>query len=155
MSRGIRGLLADMRRIATLVAAIAVAGAAAWVLETHAEAGVRSIGSLSSRSAVQLARTDDAFYACLSAQAHKLAPAGTTVEIPADPPGDWITLAKAVAQWAPLVASASRANVVLKLEGSDKKGSCLGDVVRASPGGMAAVPQHSRGGSTGSSRGGS
>ncbi|MCL4414300.1 MAG: hypothetical protein ACYCUF_02015 [Acidimicrobiales bacterium] len=126
------------------VAAVLLA-ASGVVLVRESVHGVHSTEALGSGSSVRLARLYDGYYACLSAAAMRLVPKGAPVEIPRHPPGSWITLAKAVDQWARLVRYPSQARVVLELVDRSGPGSCLGRGVVARPGGWqvgAAPPRH-------------
>ncbi len=123
---------------AARVVAVLLGASCAAVLYHGAIQGVRSTAQLSSARSIDLAHLDDSFYSCLSDEARRLVPASAPVEIPRNPPGPWVVLAKAIDRWARLVPEASQAKVVLELRTGTGQGpkACLGDSVVAFPGGL-------------------
>jgi len=124
----------------------ALAVGAGVVLAVRADNGIRSTRQLSSPKAVALAELDDAFYQCLSDEAHQLVPdPSTPVEIAYnDDPGAWITLAKAIDRWANLVRDPAQAEVVLSLRDGPGPVACAGRVVVGAPGGLAGTGRPGR-----------
>jgi hypothetical protein len=125
--------------LARLAAALVLA-LCAVVVGLEADHGVASVSSLISSRSVRVARLENYYYDCLSAEAMKLVPPGAPVEIPRRPPGAWITLAKAVDQWANLVRYPSEARVVLTLVDRQSSPNCLDRAVVAHPGGLVHEP---------------
>jgi hypothetical protein len=117
--------------VAASVAVTVVAGAALAGLVAGAVHGVRSTTALASSAQVASATEDDAYYACLTTQAHHLVRPGQVVDIDRDDLTSWATLGKVVAPWAVVTTDAHRAVAVLSLRTATGGASCLGVVVVA------------------------
>ena len=93
--------------------------------------GLRTARALGSTTQVAQAREDDAYYACLTTQAHHLVRPGQLVVIDRADPGSWATLGKVVAPWTVVTTDPHRAVAVLSLRSEPGSGSCLGFAVVA------------------------
>jgi hypothetical protein len=105
-----------------LVAALALGALGSTAL--HANGAQTRLTSAQHQAAAARA---DAYYACLSAQAHSLIGAGNVVYLPRPTLGQWATLTKVIGGWARTTLQVSRANLALTLQHSGRAGSCDGD----------------------------
>jgi hypothetical protein len=128
------------RRGAWRLAGLAVGLVAAAGLAVGAVHGARSTGAQADDRQVALGRLDVAYYDCLAAQVHSLVGPGQIVAVSTANPGNWATLAKAVAPWAVMIEDQRRAVAVLSMAPRRGTGACLGSVVVARyPGGRVRV----------------
>jgi len=111
-----------------------LAAGCAFVIVTRAADGVRTTDSLSSQAYVRKATADYAFYECVSEEARKLFPAGSSVSV-ATGTSNGVSLLSAVIPWADVAPDAARASLVLDLVPGHGPGACEGLVVAATPGG--------------------
>jgi len=110
-----------------VVCALALAG-----LTVQAVRGVRTVGTQRSAVTVRDAALDDAFYDCLSVQAHSLVTPGQSVALGKTNLGDLVTLLKGVGSWITVADPPSTAQVTLSLRNQVVgRGACLGTVVVA------------------------
>lgn len=117
--------------MAVRLVALVVAVAALIGLVVGAVNGVRSADADARPSSVAGAQLEDAYYSCLSTQAHSLVRPGQTVAIPINPLADFVTLAKVVTPWTPITFRPTGAAAVFSLRTSRSPGACLGTVVVA------------------------
>jgi len=118
-------------RWAGRLAGTAVAVAAATGLLVGTVHSIRATAEQAGTHQVTLAQLGDAYYACLATQAHSLVRPGQVVVVSDADPGNWATLAKAVAPWAVLTRDPGSAVAVLSLAPDHGPGACLGSVVTA------------------------
>jgi hypothetical protein len=109
-----------------LVTVVALVG-----LVVGAVHGVRGSVAQGSPTQVALATEDDAYYACLTIQAHHLVRAGQVVDVSRADLGSWATLGKVVAPWTVVTTRRADAVAVLSLRQVTGGGACLGSVVVA------------------------
>ncbi len=110
-----------------VVCALALAG-----LTVQAVRGVRTVGIQRSAVTVRDAALDDAFYDCLSVQAHSLLAPRQSVALGKTNLGDLVTLLKGVGSWITVADPPSTAQVTLSLRNHVAgRGACLGTVVVA------------------------
>lgn len=82
---------------------------------------------------IRNAELDDAYYRCLSVQAHSLVSPGEPVYLIAGF-GNWVTLVKATGGWMTIAPSLSEARLIVSVrEDVTTRPACLGTVVVASP----------------------
>ncbi len=124
------------RRVARRLTGLAVGLVAVVGLTVGAVHGARSTGAQADDQQVAVGRLDMAYYDCLAAQVHSLVGPGQVVAVSTASPGNWVTLAKAVAPWAVMTDRERRAVAVLSMAPRHGAGACLGSVVVARyPGG--------------------
>jgi hypothetical protein len=119
------------RRVAWRLAGLAVGLVAVAGLAVGAVHGARSTAAQADDQQVALGQLDVAYYDCLAAQVHSLVGPGQLVVVSTADPGNWATLAKAVAPWAVMTEDRQRAVAVLQMAPRRGTGSCLGSVVVA------------------------
>ncbi len=120
-----------VRRVAGRLAGLALGLVAAAGLAVGAVHGARSAGAQADDQQVALGQLDVAYYDCLAAQVHSLVGPGQVVAVSTANPGNWATLAKAVAPWAVMTDDQRRAVAVLSMAPRRGTGACLGSVVVA------------------------
>ncbi|HEX4081470.1 MAG TPA: hypothetical protein VHX40_00785 [Acidimicrobiales bacterium] len=119
------------RRVAWRLAGLTVGLVAVAGLAVGAVHGARSTTAQADDREVALGQLDVAYYDCLAAQVHSLVGPGQVVAVSTANPGNWATLAKAVAPWAVMTDDQRRAVAVLYLAPRHGAGSCLGSAVVA------------------------
>jgi hypothetical protein len=119
------------RGIALRLAGLVVGLVAVVGLTVGAVHGARSSGAQADDEQVALAHLDVAYYDCLAAQVHSLVGPGQVVVVSTANPGNWATLAKAVAPYATMTEDQRQAVAVLSMAPRHGAGACLGSVVVA------------------------
>jgi len=127
-----RGTSGRRRWLVTMLAAAAVVVASLVALAIGAAHGVRDTDGANGRSETQVARANDAFYQCVSIQAHHLVSTSRPVVVTPANIANYVLLLQAVGGWATLAPVDSRAAVHLSLEPSTAGQTCRGLVVVAS-----------------------
>jgi hypothetical protein len=116
-------------------AGLLLAAGCAVLLVAKAQDGVHAIDALSSSASVQQAGAQNAYYNCLSDQAHKLVPTNESVALSTDAEtAQGSALFGAIVSWARIVPDAQDASIVLGLVAGHGPGSCGGSVVVATAG---------------------
>ena len=110
-------------------------GAAAVVLLALVALAATALGANHSESTLTSARNataadrNNAYYACLSAQAHSLIGPKDVVYMPRPTLGQWATVIKVIGGWAHETLDLHAANVALSLQRSTESHGCNGDVM--------------------------
>jgi hypothetical protein len=107
---------------AILVVALIALGLGTW----HA---ARAESALSSPKHEASALHSDAYYDCLSAQAHALIPVHDVVYLPDPTLTEWVTLVKVIGGWAHESLKLRASNMAVTLQGSSQSGSCDGQTL--------------------------
>jgi hypothetical protein len=89
----------------------------------HVEAG------LTTHRDVTQAQRADAYYDCLTAEAHSLIHAGDVVFLPHPTLGEWATVTKVIGGWAAVTLHLKAANEGLAIDHAPGPGTCQGDVI--------------------------
>jgi hypothetical protein len=118
------------RQVRTMLVTVLGALVATIALVSLAGQAVRSSRTVDAQIAtrsVQNATVDDAFYACIDAQARSLVASGQTATLGGDNLADVISMIKGFGAWVTVADPPSRADVVLSLhDGRAAPGTCLG-----------------------------
>jgi len=110
-------------------AAIALGGGAA-LLSTGLHADASENAATSSRH-VEEAEYNNAYYACLSQQAHSLIGPRSVVFLPHPSLDEWAIVIKVIGGWAHVTLDSHRATLALVLGHWSGRGTCDGDVLVA------------------------
>ncbi len=107
---------------AILIVALIALGLGTW----HA---ARAESRLSSSKYKASALHSDAYFECLSAQAHSLIGPHNVVYLPDPTLNEWVTLTKVIGGWAHESLNLHASNLALTLQRSGQSGTCDGQVL--------------------------
>ncbi|HEX3794854.1 MAG TPA: hypothetical protein VHV57_10180 [Acidimicrobiales bacterium] len=123
--------------VAAVVGLLAIVGIA--LTAVHA---ARSESHLATPALVHSATQSDAYFECLSTQAHSLVSAHDIVYLPKPTLANWVTLTKVIGGWVRLTLRPASSTVALALLHSTRGATCQGDylvTIRRQSGGRALI----------------
>ena len=124
---------AGVARAAALTVAIVVGVGGLVLMALSAWVGVRSVQALTTADALKRAGHENAQFTCLERRLRQLVPRGSTVDVAIVPQPSWHIqrLTEWSTDWAHVVADPARAQYVLEVVGTPRRG-CFGLDISAS-----------------------
>ena len=124
---------AGVARAAALTVAIVVGVGGLVLMALSAWVGVRSVQALTTPDALKRADHENAQFTCLERRLRQLVPRGSTVDVAIVPQPSWHIqrLTEWSTDWAHVVADPARAQYVLEVVGTPRRG-CFGLDISAS-----------------------